>query len=128
VLSQDIESGELAYKPVLAVTTRAPGPRMTIRAASDSVTTTPSHPFWVLGAGWRMAKQLSPGDRLHTTSGGVRIEGVEKLPDDPPAADTAYNLIVADFDSYFVGDGAILVHDNTLRQPTAAVLPGLLKR
>ena len=39
----------------------------------------------------------------------------------------AYNLIVADFDSYFVGDAAILVHDNTPRQPTAAVLPGLKK-
>ena len=39
----------------------------------------------------------------------------------------AYNLIVADFDSYFVGDSAILVHDNTPRQPTSAVLPGLVK-
>ena len=28
VLAQDVETGELTYKPVLAVTTRAPGPRM----------------------------------------------------------------------------------------------------
>ena len=40
-------------------------------------------------------------------------------------ARAAYNLIVADYSSYFVGDRGILVHDNTPRAPTAAVLPGL---
>ena len=43
-------------------------------------------------------------------------------------AGVAYNLIVADFDSYFVGDRGILVHDNTPRRPTAAILPGLAKQ
>ncbi len=38
----------------------------------------------------------------------------------------AYNLIVADFDSYFVGVAGILVHDNTPRRPTAALVPGLI--
>ena len=52
---------------------------------------------------------------------------MKSFPIDPSYNGMAYNLIVADFDSYFVGDAAILVHDNTPRQPTAAVLPGLKK-
>ena len=33
--------------------------------------------------------------------------------------------IVADFHSYFVGEGKILSHDNTLREATSATVPGL---
>jgi hypothetical protein len=53
------------------------------------------------------------------------IESIEKLDPDPSPAGKSYNLIVADFHSYFVGDQGILVHDNTPRAPTAALLPGL---
>ncbi len=127
VLAQDADSGELAYKPVLGVTVREPTSRMKIRAGSDTITATPSHPFWVAGQGWRMTKQLEVGSRLHTLSGSAPVETIEKLPIDPSYNGMAYNLIVADFDSYFVGDEGILVHDNTPRQPTAAVLPGLKK-
>ena len=56
------------------------------------------------------------------------IESIEKLDGDPSPAGESYNLIVADFNSYFVGDQGILVHDNTPRAPTAALLPGLVKR
>ncbi|MGA2796833.1 MAG: hypothetical protein ABSE63_04575 [Thermoguttaceae bacterium] len=34
--------------------------------------------------------------------------------------------IVDDFHTFFVGDQGILVHDNTPREPTAALVPGLL--
>ena len=128
VLAQDVESGEVAYQPVLAVTVRQPGPRMKIRLGDESVIATPSHPFWVLGAGWRMTKQLAVGDRIHTPSGGVAVESIEKLAPDPTSAGMAYNLIVADFQSYFVGQQGLLVHDNTPRRPTAAVVPGLVQR
>jgi hypothetical protein len=128
VLAQDVESGELAYKPVLATTIRQPGPRMRIGLGKETITTTPSHPFWVAGQGWRMTKQLKVGDLLHTTSGGVPVESVEKLEADPSPAGLAYNLIVADYSSYFVGQRAILVHDNTPRMPTAALLPGLVRQ
>ena len=39
-------------------------------------------------------------------------------------ARVAYNLIVADFSTYFVAERGLLVHDNTPRKPTAALLPG----
>ena len=126
LLAQDVESGELAYKPVLATTVRQPGPRMRVRLGGESIVATPSHPFWVVGRGWQMTKQLVVGDRVHTPSGGVTVESIEKLGADPSlATGWAYNLIVADFNSYFVGDQGILVHDNTPRAATAARLPGL---
>ena len=125
VLAQDVESGELAYKAVLAVTIRRPGPWMKVGLGAESITATPSHPFWVAGQGWRMTKQLRPGDRIHTLSGGVLVDRVEPFEPDPSSARAAYNLIVADYDSYLVGDRGILSHDNTPRAPTAAVLPGL---
>ena len=35
-------------------------------------------------------------------------------------------MIVADFNTYFVGDAQVLVHDNNLRQVTTATVPGLV--
>jgi hypothetical protein len=129
VLAQEVETGELAYKPVLAVTTRPPGRWTKIGLGAESLTATPSHPFWVAGQGWRMTKQLAAGNRLHALSGGVPVKTVESLEADEDAPGSlAYNLIVADYDSYFVGDRGILVHDNTPRRPTAAILPGLTKQ
>ena len=116
MLAQDVDSGELAYKPVLAVTIREPTPRIKIRLGSDTITATLGHPFWVAGQGWRMTKQLEVGSRLHTLSGAAPVEAIEKLPVDPSYDGLAYNLVVADFDNYFVGEKAILVHDNTPRQ------------
>jgi hypothetical protein len=37
-----------------------------------------------------------------------------------------FNLVVADFNTYFVGESGVLVHDITPRRSTAAVVPGLL--
>ena len=45
VLAQDVETGELTYKPVLAVTTRAPGPRIAsarVRTPSPQLRAIPS--------------------------------------------------------------------------------------
>jgi hypothetical protein len=127
VLAQNVESGELAYKPVLAVTTRSPGTRIKIGLGSDTITSTPSHPFWVIGEGWQMTKQLASGKSLHAISGGIRVETIEKQSEaDQLPAEFAYNLIVDDFHSFFVGDQGFLVHDNTPREPTAAIVPGLL--
>ncbi len=126
VLAQDVETGEMAYKPVLARTVRWVESQMEVGLGGETITATPSHPFWVCGQGWRMTKQLKVGQRVHTPSGGVAIESIEKVESDEPNAGYAYNLIVADFDSYFVGDRGILVHDNTPRRPTAALVPALI--
>ena len=121
VLSQDVETGELAYKLVLQTTTRPPSELLTVGIGEAKVTTTKGHPFWVDGVGWKMAKHLQIGDPIHTLQGGKSIDNIQ-----PSAPAKAYNLVVADFHTYFVGSAEVLVHDNTYRQPTCAMTPGLI--
>jgi hypothetical protein len=63
------------------------------------------------------------GMELHGVAGTVRVISV-----DEDREEQTYNLIVADFNTYFVGDAKVLCHDNTVREPTNAVVPGLIQR
>ncbi|MEQ8788941.1 MAG: polymorphic toxin-type HINT domain-containing protein [Pirellulaceae bacterium] len=120
VLAQDVETGKLEYKTVIGTTTRPPTPLLSLTAGDDTIRATKGHPFWVCGEGWKMAKFLNVGDRLHCAAGLVTIEAITEAEPEP-----AYNLIVEDFATYFVGARRLLVHDNTLRAPTTAKVPGL---
>jgi hypothetical protein len=123
VLSQNPDTGELSYKPVLQTTVRPKGRLVKINAVCDVIETSGGHLFWVSGDGWVRARYLKSGMELHGVNGPVRVSLVEVGGDEE-----TYNLIVADFNSYFVGESKILSHDNTVRQPTSAVVPGLIDR
>ena len=120
VLAQDVETGELAYKLVRATTVRPPTAMRQVSIGSESFISTMGHLYWVEDKGWRMARNLEVGDRLHTVAGMLSIEALEDAGDA-----TAYNLIVDDFDTYFVGKHSVLVHDNQDRQPVQVRTPGL---
>jgi hypothetical protein len=122
VLSQNPVTGELAYKPVLATTTRPPSPLVEVNLGTSTIRGTRGHPYWVSGEGWRMAKELKAGQMLHGVNGPVRIESATQT-----GEDSCYNLIVADFNSYFVGDVKVLVHDNTMRGPNTIRVPELVE-
>jgi hypothetical protein len=68
-----------------------------------------------------MAKELGDASLLHSVNGGMPVRGTKEAKDAE-----AYNLIVAGFNTYFVGASGVLVHDNTLRKPTQAIVPGLV--
>ena len=72
-----------------------------------------------------MAKELeAANDPAHVQRRGQEsIIKVEEL----PKPDQAYNLVVADFNTYFVGSANVLVHDNLYRHPTLAKVPGLVE-
>ncbi|NLE36724.1 MAG: hypothetical protein GX621_01720, partial [Pirellulaceae bacterium] len=70
--------------------------------------------------GWVKARELQGAMRLHTLKGTVDLKSVE-----PSGQADTYNLIVADFHTYFAGRQRILTHDNTIRKPTNCVVPGL---
>jgi hypothetical protein len=122
VLSQDQDTGELAYRVVLNTTVRPPGKMIRVTAGGEDVVTTLGHPFWVNGHGWKMAKELAAGDLLHSLGGAVKVERVAPL-----GNEQAYNLVVDDFNTYFVGHAGLLVHDNEFRKPTRAIVPGLME-
>lgn len=121
VLSQDIETGELAYKPVLRTTIRPMERLVKIRVGNESFETSGGHLFWVSGRGWSKARDLESGHSLHAIEGAVPVMAIESGTE----AQT-YNLVVADFNTYVVGVGKILSHDVTNRRPTRTIVPGFL--
>lgn len=121
VLSCQVDSGELTYKPVLRTTIRPAGPLMKIRAGKETFETSGGHLFWVSGKGWIKARELEPSLVLHSASGPIHVLEVAPAP-----AAVTYNLVVEDFSTYFVGKQKLLSHDNTVRQTTKAIVPGLV--
>jgi len=123
VLSQDPATGELACKLVLQTTVRPIGEMVRVGVDGEDIYATNGHPFWVVGKGWRMARKLEPGWRVHTPDGTRVISHVEEGPES-----RAHNMMVEDFRCFFVGNNRILVHDNTVRRPTAALVPGVRRQ
>ncbi len=123
VLSQDPDTGELAYKPVLATTLRPAAPLVRIETDGGVIRTSGGHLFWQSGQGWTKARDLKPGAMLHTAQQVLQVRGVDRVESEP-----TYNLVVADFHSYFVGQELVLSHDNTIRERTNAIVPGYAGR
>jgi hypothetical protein len=121
VLSQDRDSGELTYKLVIDATIRPPSPTLRLGMGDEEIATTMGHLLWVTGLGWQMAKEVQVGDQLHGVYGGQTVDYIKPGPESE-----AYNLVVADFSTYFIGRHRILVHDNRPRLVTEARLPGLV--
>lgn len=123
VLAQDLRTGELTYKTVHETTLRPATPLVSLSLGSETIRATPGHPFWVVGAGWRVAKFLKAGDRVHGMHGATVINAVEQV---RPAE--VYNLVVSDLHNYFVGQQRLLVHDNSVLEETAVRIPGLVAK
>jgi hypothetical protein len=121
VLSQDLETGAVVYSPVQSTTLRQRTPMIKISMGSDELLATPAHPFWVVGEGWKPAKNLKQGDFLHTLNGAVEIHGLERV-----SSTEAYNLVVSENHDYFVGASRVLVHDNSPLASPPVSLPGLM--
>jgi hypothetical protein len=123
VLAQHPYTGELAYKPVLRTTIRPQGKLLKITAGGEEFQTSGGHLFWVAGDGWKKSRELGSGQVLHTARGPLHVSTVEQ-----GSEAQTYNLVVADFNTYFVGHSLVLSHDNTVRTPTQALVPGLAAR
>jgi hypothetical protein len=123
VLSKDVHTGRLGYKPVVGTTIRPASEILIVKTGDDSIETTLGHPFWASGSGWKMAKELDEGTVLHGVKSPARVDDIETA-----KSAEAYNLIVADFATYFVGKSGLLVHDNTAREPTLASIPGIHRK
>ena len=120
VLSQNAETGELAYKPVLRAAERPPLALVTVSVGKDVLRCTGGHAFWVPGRGWVHARRLDPPAFLHALTSAVEAATVK-----PGPTEKSFNLEVADFHSYFVGKEKLLVHDVTPLTATTTEVPGL---
>ena len=108
-------------------TVRPAAPLMKIDLGLDAgrgvIRTSGGHLFWQSGQGWAKARDLKAGAALHTAQGIVNVRQADRVESEP-----TYNLVVADFHSYFVGENLVLSHDNTIREQTDAVVPGYAGR
>jgi hypothetical protein len=120
VLSQDVETGELGFKPVLRTTIRPPKELWTVRFNDESLVMTGGHHLWSSGGGWVKSRDLESQALLHTVTGNTPVWTAKK-------GETAqtYNLDVADFHTYFVGKTGILSHDVLTPRGTNNLVPGL---
>lgn len=119
VLSRDIMTGELCYKPVIAATTRRPAKTVILEIDDESIHATSSHLLWVCGKGWTKAGQIKRGDLLHTAAEPAVV--MKATPSDELPT---FNLIVADTHTYFVGTSKILSHDVLPRGAVRELTPG----
>jgi hypothetical protein len=91
--------GPLEVKLVEEVFVRV-APILTLIVEGRIIRTTAEHPFYLLGQGWRCAKELQTGDWLISHERvPVRLEEVRQTAE----VATVYNLRVADYHTYFVG-------------------------
>ena len=109
VLSQNIKTGALGYEPVLRVHHNPPSRTFRIVVGDETIVSSEFHRFWKAGRGWVMARDLKAGDTLRTLGGLAAVAGIE-----PGTTQPVFNLDVADNADFFVGQGAALVHDNSL--------------
>ena len=122
VLAKDVETGELAYKPVLHTTVRPPKELTTLRFGDETIVCTGGHRFWSSGTGWIKARDLTTQTLLHAVTGNTPVWSAKK----GSAAET-YNLVVADFHTYFVGKPGLLCQDLLIPKGTNNVVPGLVR-
>ena len=121
VLTRELASGELSWKPVVRTTTRPPRPVFEVSLDNETLCCTGGHLFWVSGQGWTKASRLRPGDILHAAAQPVVVMKILQKPEQQ-----TYNLAVEPTQNYFVGKQMVLSHDVTDRLPTYLKVPGLI--
>ncbi|MEM1165979.1 MAG: polymorphic toxin-type HINT domain-containing protein, partial [Planctomycetota bacterium] len=124
VLSRNERTGEVAYKPVSETFVTHPAKLFTISIdrdgdgeADDEITGTGEHPFWVeeraafvpmrkLAVGMALVSSVRSAPTAHIVD--VQVERGPPVGGEPY---TAYNFEVAEFNTYFVGQAGVWVHN-----------------
>jgi hypothetical protein len=113
ILTQNTKTGALDYQPVIAVYHNKPTSTLRLDLGTESIVATLIHRFWKAGHGWVMARDLKADDALRALGGIATIKAISQEKVQP-----VFNLEVAQNRSFFVGQGGMLVHDNSLVEAT----------
>ena len=110
VLSENEQTGEVAVKEVTQTFVNETDELVHIGVNGETISATPSHPFYVYKFGWTLAGSLRAGDVLVLSNGElVTVEWVQHEILESPIK--VYNFEVEDFHTYFVGESGVLVHN-----------------
>ena len=110
VLSENELTGEVAVKTVTETYVNETDELIHIGVNGETISATPSHPFYVDKLGWTLARSLRAGDVLVLSNGElVTVEWVQHEILESPIR--VYNFEVENFHTYFVGENGIFVHN-----------------
>ena len=126
VLSENEMTGEVAVKTVTETYINETDELVHIGVNGETISATPSHPFYVYKFGWTLAGSLKAGDVLVLSNGElVTVEWVQHEILESPVK--VYNFEVEDFHTYFVGDCGVLVHNscNLSEEDTIATIKSI---
>lgn len=119
VLTRDVTTGALSYRPILTVFHNPPSPTLKVELGDETIVTTPWHRFWQAGKGWVVARDLKPGDAIRTLDQPSRVVSVRE-----GAVMPVFNLEVEGDRDFLVGRQGALVHDNTVADDVASPFDG----
>ena len=110
VWATNSETGETELKQVVQTFVNEASELVHLTTSEETITTTPTHPFYVPEKGWVSAIDLRAGDILVTVNGEyVILEQVQHEIFESPV--TVYNFEVEGFHTYHVGEQSLLVHN-----------------
>ncbi|MDC0764914.1 polymorphic toxin-type HINT domain-containing protein [Brevibacillus sp. AG] len=110
VLSKNDKTGEIAYKKVTHLHRNKKEYIYELTVGNQIIETTDNHPFWVEGRQWVLAVDLQVGNQLKQSNGNtLKIEKINVVKHDERVK--VYNFTVEDFNTYFVTDLGIWVHN-----------------
>ena len=113
VLAKDVTTGEQSFKPIIDLIRRHDRViwEVTVKGVNgepETFRTTDDHPWWVGGSVWVTTDKLQPGMAVEDEEGNTfTIASIAETED----REATYNLTVADFETYYVGETGILVHN-----------------
>jgi RHS repeat-associated protein len=114
VLAQNQETGEIAPKRVADLIRPQPKPLYALQlldagGETEMFEATDDHPWKVEGKGWVETADLLPGDRIDTASGAdMVVTSLQKT----ERVEHTYNLTVADWHTFLVGEDQAVVHND----------------
>lgn len=114
VYATDPETGISGYKRVIQTFERETDEIIRVTFDDETITTTPTHPFYVPEKGWTEAIQLRAGDILVTSNGDYLVVELVKheILESPIKV---YNFEVEDYHTYYVGENesshSVFVHN-----------------
>jgi len=109
VYSKDIEAGTIELKRVYGTYTGIKYDLYKIRTDNAVMEATEEHPFWVVGKGWVIAKDLTENDRMITEDG--IIKEIKSIEHSVTSGTPIYNFSVQDNHNYFVTESRVLTHN-----------------
>lgn len=120
VWSWDELTGQFQLEAVASTHVRQVDSEVIVRAADETITTTPTHPFRVENNGWVLAGDLQPGDQFISLNGNTETVTETTTTN---AATLVYNFEVENTHTYFVGTQPILVHNACAWAKRSASIP-----